>query len=72
MSVAQLPEHIPHNLKELVGREPVCHLPAVSHMHLVPVDTQLPLFLLKETLSLVHDTPQGFQIALSGVCILIL
>ena len=63
VAVAQLREHVGHHFECLCAGHGVVYLPGVLLMHSVPVHT----FLREEAVVLVHDAPQGLEVAPRGV-----
>ncbi len=59
VAVAQLLEHIAADVEQLAVGHLVGHAGTVALVHLVPVH----LLVVKEAVVLVHDGPQGFEVA---------
>ena len=70
MSVAQLGEHIGENFEELVVVDLVTRAYLIYIILLVPVESISLLLIVEETVVLIDDAPQGFEVSLRGVFIL--
>ena len=72
MPIAQFAEHCAQHLKQLVVTHRVVYARGIAQAHLIPVEPVLLLLVVEEAVVLVHNPPQGLEVATRRIGILLL